>query len=165
MNELQLLTIVRESLLAVSNPRYYETERGFQGALLAELNSRLPSLQLADAIVEQEYQKRMPEHGIRIRPDIIIHVPFKEGRHNSRREGNFVAFELKINANQNSAFEDYKSLSKMCDVLGYPLGIFINIASNTAFLNDYQGSHKDKLYAFSVWLESGQVQLNEEHAT
>ena len=66
MNE--LLTIVRESLLAVSCPRYYETERGFQGALLAELNSRLPSLQLADAIVEQEYQKRMPEHGIRIRP-------------------------------------------------------------------------------------------------
>lgn len=160
----EILTIVRESLLAVRNPRYYETERGFQGAFLVELNSRLPSLQLADAIVEQEYQKRMPEHGSRIRPDIIIHAPFQEGRHKSKREGNFVAFELKLNANQDSAFEDYKNLLKICEALGYPLGIFINIGSNSAFLNNYQGNHKDKLYAFSVWLEGGQVQLNEEHA-
>lgn len=99
----------------------------------------------------------MPEHGIKIRADIIIHVPFKEGRNNSRREGNFVVFELKLNANQDSAFEDYKNLSQMCEVLGYPLGIFINIASRTAFLNNYQGNSKDKLYAFSVWLEGART--------
>lgn len=161
----ELLRIVRESLLTINNPRYYETERGFQGALLAEINSRLPSLQLAGAIVEQEYQKRMPEHGISIRPDIIIHVPFQEGQHNSRKEGNFVVLELKLSATQHGALEDYENLSTICAVLGYPLGIFINIASNTTFLSKYQGSHKDKLYAFSVWLEGNQVQLKEEHAT
>jgi hypothetical protein len=160
-----LLNIVRESLSVISNPRFYETERGFQGALLTELNLRLPSLSLKGAIIEQEYQKRMPEHGFRIRPDIIIHVPFEEDRHNSRREGNIVAFELKLNANQDDAFKDYENLSKMCEVLGYPLCIFINIASSTTFLNQYQGSHKEKLHAFSVCLDSNQVRVKEEHAT
>ena len=46
-------------------------------------------------IVKQEYQKRMKEHGFRIRPNIIIHVPFKNTGFASRHEGNFVVIELK----------------------------------------------------------------------
>lgn len=32
-----------------------------------------------EAIIEQEYQKRLAEHGITFRPDIIIHVPTAPG--------------------------------------------------------------------------------------
>ena len=161
----ELLSIVRESLAAVSHPRFYETERGFQGAFLAELVRRLPTLSFKGAIVEQEYQKRMRPHGITTRPDIIIHVPFEDHRHKSRRQGNFVVFELKLNASAKTALPDYVHLANMCEVLAYPLGIFINIAASTAHLHLYQGPHKEKLYAFAVCIQAGQVEVRDEHAT
>ncbi len=160
-----LLNIVRESLIAISHPRYYKTERGFQGEFLAELKQRLPSLQWEGAIVEQEYQKRMPDHGIRIRPDIIVHVPFESGRTISRSEGNFVVFELKLNADAKDALQDYENLSSMCEVLGYPLGVFINISATSAHLNQYHGPHKEKLHAFAVRLHGNQVEVQDEYAT
>lgn len=158
----ELLNIVRQSLAAIKLPRFYKTERGFQGALLTELERRLPSLQWEGAIVEQEYQKRMRDHGIRKRPDIIIHVPFEDGLHNSRREGNFVVFALKLNAGIKKALSDFKKLSNMCEVLGYPIGIFINISADNAHLNDYHGPHKEKLHAFAVRLNGDQVEVKEE---
>ncbi len=158
------LNIVKESLAEVKHPRFYETERGFQGAFLAELGRRLPELQWEGAIVEQEYQKRMVDHGITVRPDIIIHVPFEDGHHISRREGNFVVFELKLNASPEEAMPDYDHLSNMCEVLGYTLGIFINIASDSAHLNAYQGLHKEKLRAFAVSIQSGQIEVHDECA-
>lgn len=90
-----LLNIIRESLSSIVNPHFFKTERGFQGELNSELRQRLPSLEIDGAIVEQEYQKRMREHGFRIRPDIIIHIPFEQSELNSRKEGNFVVIELK----------------------------------------------------------------------
>ena len=160
----KLLNIVKESLAAVNHPRFYETERGFQGAFLSELNQRLPFLQWDGAIVEQEYQKRMPHHGLKIRPDIIIHVPFDEGQHDSRKEGNFIVFELKLNAGEKEALPDFENLSNMCEILGYPLGIFINIGSRNTFLNRYQGPLKEKLHAFAVNLNGEQVEINEDTA-
>jgi hypothetical protein len=45
------------------------------------MRSAMPVLALdGDAIVEQGYQKRMRDHGIDRRPDIIIHVPTPGGR-------------------------------------------------------------------------------------
>lgn len=161
----RLLNIVKESLVAVDNPRFYKTERGFQGAFLAELSRRLPSLRWEGAIIEQEYQKRILPHGLRIRPDIIIHVPFEEGHHNSRREGNFVVFELKLNATVEKAMYDYSNLSSMCEVLDYPLGIFINIGSDNAFLKEFQGACKERLHAFSVFLEGTRVRVRDEYVT
>jgi len=161
----RLLNIVKESLAAVDNPRFYETERGFQGAFLAELNRRLPSLRWDGAIIEQEYQKRISLYALKIRPDIIIHVPFKEGHHNSRKEGNFVVFELKLNATVEEAMKDYSDLSSMCEVLDYPLGIFINIGSDNAYLKEFQGAHKERLHAFSVFLEGTRVRVRDEHVT
>lgn len=127
----KLLNIVCESLATINHPHFYKTERGFQGAFLAELGLRLPTLQWEGTIVEQEYQKRMRDHGIKIRPDIIIHVPFEDGRHNSRREGNFVVFELKLNATPQDALSDYDHLSRICEVLKFLAGIFINMGSNS----------------------------------
>ena len=161
----ELLNIIRESLVAVTHPRFYETERGFQGAFLAELGRRIPALQWKGAIVEQEYQKRMRDHGINIRPDIIIHVPFEGGHHSSRREGNFVVFELKLNASPEEALPDYEHLSNMCEILGYPLGIFININSSDPHLHLYHGPHKEKLHAFAVRIQVDQVEVREEYAT
>jgi hypothetical protein len=52
---------------AVSTPRFFETERGYQGELLAELRAALLMLGLpGDAIVEQEYQKTFPKHRITV---------------------------------------------------------------------------------------------------
>lgn len=115
---------VRDALTAINNPRFFETERGFQGELIAHL----AALQLPDqAILEQEYQKRQREHGLTIRPDIIIHEPYDPKRHAARTEGNYAVLELKLNATPGEALEDFHSLATMIKVLHYPLGIFVNI--------------------------------------
>ena len=157
-----VLHAIRESLRAVTQPRFFETERGFQGQLLVELNGRL---QCEGTVVEQEYQKRMCHHGFKIRPDIIAHVPYDPDRHRSRREGNFVVFELKLRADQDAAFEDFDRLSMMCAGLDYPLGIFINIDSFETHLERYAGEHRSPLHAFAVRLDDRRVVLNETHAT
>ena len=161
----ELLNIIRASLIAVKPPRFYESERGFQGAFLTELHLRIPAHQWEGAIIEQEYQKRMPDHGINIRPDIIIHVPFVGSRHSLRSEGNFVVFELKLDANLGEELVDYEHLSNMCEILGYPLGVFINVCSDKTHLRSYDGPHKEKLHAFAVCIRAGQVELHEEKAT
>lgn len=122
-----LLTSVREALAAIAQPRFFDTERGYQGQLLVELGARL---QLPNAaIVEQEYQKQAQMHGLNIRPDIIIHEPFDPERHHTRADGNFAVMELKRRASSADARDDFRSLAQMLDVLRYRLGIFINIDS------------------------------------
>lgn len=155
----EILTFIQDSLAAVRHPRLYETERGFQGAFLVELSKRFPRLQWEGAIVEQEYQKRMREHGIRIRPDVIIHVPFNHSRHLSRNEDNFIVMELKLRALAEEALRDYQALSDMCEMLGYPMGVFINIGAPETYLNNFEGMHKERLHAFSVQLVNGQVEV------
>jgi hypothetical protein len=68
-----------------AHPHFYEDERGFQGALYAELYRRLGEMAMLNgAILREEYQKRLGEHGLTIRPDIILHEPFNPARHQSR---------------------------------------------------------------------------------
>lgn len=129
MNRDLILERVRLAINGITAPRFYETERGYQGALLAELTRTLPDWAPPNVIIEQEYQKRCGAHGIKIRPDIVIHEPFNEAIHGSRMEGNFVAFELKLNATATAAFEDFTSLAAMTIELNYPMCIFININS------------------------------------
>ena len=96
----QFLTALEESLRSISEPVLYGDERGFQGALLHELNARLGHGVLPDdPVIQQEYQKRLRHHGIKIRPDIIVHIPFERGGMENRDEGNFVAIELKTKGN------------------------------------------------------------------
>jgi hypothetical protein len=73
----RFLSLLQDALKSIHEPRFFETERGFQGELLVQLAKRLREAAFpGDPVVEQEYQKTIPSHGIKIRPDIIIHVPF-----------------------------------------------------------------------------------------
>lgn len=130
-NKEQFLVLLRQSLESIREPRFFETERGFQGELLVHLRNRIEFAGLpGDPIVEQEYQKTLPSHGLNIRPDIIVHIPFERGRVERRDQGNFVAIELKRRSTENEARDDFAKLQQMREVLGYALTIFINIDSD-----------------------------------
>ena len=141
-----LLRCVRESLAAITAPRLFETERGYQGQLVAQLHARLRLHK--PAIVEQEYQKQAGLHGLTIRPDIIIHEPFDQELHQARADGNFAVMELKRRSTAAGARNDFRSLRLMLNVLRYRLGIFINI--------DARVTHADLVPDISVlgWLAS-----------
>jgi hypothetical protein len=129
-NQEQFLTLLRDALESIREPRFFETERGFQGELLIQMGKRIKHAELpGDPIVEQEYQKTIPLHRLKIRPDIIVHIPFERGKVERRDEGNFVAMELKLRATENEARGDFANLVQMREVLGYPLTVFINIDS------------------------------------
>lgn len=113
MDHETLLAHLIEALGAITAPRFYETERGFQGALLAELHKTIPHHLLPEgAVIEQEYQKRLYGHGLTIRPDIIIHEPFDEARHDSRKDGNVAVIELKRDASQEGASATSRAWSR-----------------------------------------------------
>lgn len=155
-------SLVRDSLQSIVHPRFYETERGFQGEFGAELRKRLHSMEiLNDHFVEHEYQKTLKDHGLAIRPDLVIHIPFDDDIYECRREGNHAVIELKLRSNEVSAHGDYYNLGLMIEKLDYDVGIFINISSSETFLKSYQGHHKDRMRAFGVTLEHGSVILHE----
>lgn len=155
-----LIASLSESLAAISAPRFFESERGFQGELLVQLSKRL---QLSDnTIIEQEHQKKLAAHRVKIRPDIIIHEPFNPERHMARTEGNFAAIELKLKASSEAAAEDFNSLSVMLEVLQYPIGFFINIGSATTHCNLVPDSIRGKIVCFAVYVAEGRTVVIEE---
>lgn len=160
-----LIDSFRNALLSITNARFYKTERGFQGELSAELRARLAEFEIDGAIVEQEYQKRMRDHGFRIRPDLVVHIPFEDGGFASRSEGNFVVVELKHHANKSSARTDYQNLQRMCQELGYPLAVFINIDSNETFIDECPPLDHGVIYAFAVRFIEGEVHITEQSRT
>ncbi len=154
----QMVGIILECLRSVRHPRFFETERGYQGELLAELRARLPQVALlGDAIVEQEYQKRLCGHDINIRPDIIIHVPTPDG--DNRKEGNFAVFELNLHAGPAEACEDFANLDAVLGGLNYPLGVFVNIDSTRTQASHYGGVFGERLHFFSVRQMGGEINL------
>lgn len=160
MEQNALLAHFTDALGAITAPRFYETERGFQGALLAELQKTIPQHLLPDgAILEQEYQKRLYAHGVKIRPDIIIHEPFDETRHESRRDGNIAVIELKRDASANDAVGDFDSLIRMMEALDYPMAIFINIASATTHTDLVPAEWRQRITCIAVALHDGKVEI------
>jgi hypothetical protein len=158
----EIIACIRDSLSAITAPRFYQTERGFQGELLVQLSRRLPLLD--QEIVEQEHQKRLRDHGLTIRPDIIIHEPFDPARHAARTEGNRAVMELKLNATRAEAAEDLESLAVMIQVLRYPLGVFVNIASSVTYADLVPRAARGRVVAFAVTLKDGKPSLIEERA-
>lgn len=155
-NREQFLTLVREALESIREPRFYVTERGFQGELLTELRNRLDGAELpGEPIVEQEYQKTLPLHGVNFRPDIIVHIPFERGCAKRRDQGNFVAMELKLRATENEANADFAKLVQMRKALGYPLTIFINVDSDETHAAQRPAAIADQTVCFAVQLEHG----------
>lgn len=152
----QFLVLLREALESIREPRFYATERGFQGELLTALRNRLDGAELpGEPIVEQEYQKTLPLHGVNFRPDVIVHIPFERGRVERRDQGNFVAMELKLRSTENEANADFAKLVQMREVLGYPLTIFINIDSDETHAAQRPAAIADHTVCFAVLLEHG----------
>lgn len=159
------LGIVQESLRAIVEPRFYKTERGFQGQLLVELSRRLPDyLFQSHAVIEQEHQKTVQKHNLKIRPDIIIHQPFDSAIHTSRRDGNFAVIALKLKAGPKRATEDFVSLQSMLTVLHYPIGIFINISHSLPHEKCICTGAHGRIIAFATRLKEGHVQVIEARA-
>ncbi len=152
-----LLPHVRDALAAISSPRFYATERGYQGALLSQINLNLKMSE--HTLSEQEYQKRLNLHGLKIRPDIVIHEPFDSARHENRIEGNYAVIELKLNANENDAKNDFDKLALMIEVLKYQLGIFVNINSRNTFIEKAPKHLSGKIFSFAVELSEGKVHI------
>jgi hypothetical protein len=148
------LAMMQEALEAIREPRFFETERGYQGELLAMLHARLAQAGFpGNPIIEQEYQKRLADHRITIRPDLIIHVPFDRGATEHRRDGNFVAIEIKRkSADVEEAFE---SLRKIRETLDYPLTVFVNIASQETHADSCPASIARQTVCFAVLLKDG----------
>lgn len=155
-----LLEAIRESLSAITEPRFYENERGFQGQLLVELSQRIPDfIPPNHAILEQEHQKRLEVHGLDIRPDIIIHKPFDPALHDSRKDGNFAVIELKRRAGPKKAIEDFGSLCSMLEILEYPIGIFINIDHTKTQAEHVPAAFRSQIFAFCTKLVDGVAQV------
>jgi hypothetical protein len=60
MDKNLFLNIFKDTIRAITDKRYFSTERGYQGQLFAELNRRMESIKLIfqrESILEQEYQK------------------------------------------------------------------------------------------------------------
>jgi len=162
MTPAEVLIGVRTSLHAIQAPRLFETERGYQGALLGQLERHLNLP--ARVIVEQEYQKKAGCHALKIRPDIIIHEPFDPERYVDRAEGNIAVVELKLRATAAEAAEDFNNLDLMLTVLRYPLGIFINIGDTRTWFEAAPKPLRSRLACFAVALKENSVVVIEESA-
>lgn len=156
---------LREALESIREERFFQTERGFQGELLAELRKRLKAAALpGDPIIEQEYQKRLPDHGLKIRPDLIVHIPFERGTFGRRDEGNFVAIELKLRATANDAADAFNNLRLLNEVLHYPLTIFINIDSEETHARMCPMKIAGQTICSAVRLENGRAVVRWQEA-
>lgn len=130
MDSKEVLSVIAVARASVTDPHYYEDERGFQAEFYAQLRLRFREMALLEgALLREEYQKRLAEHGLRIRPEINIHEPFDPRRHCGRDEGNLAVMELKRRATPSTAADAFTNLVAMIDVLNYPLGVFIDIDS------------------------------------
>lgn len=151
MNNAALLAHIETALRSITHPHFYEDERGFQGELLVALAKSIPKdLLPGHAVIQQEYQKRLGRHGLKQRPDIVIHEPFEFGEYKSRKEGNYMVIALKRNATRKLAEDDFAGLVAMCDILHYPAATFINIASGETHADAIPDSAKGRITCFAV---------------
>jgi len=156
-----------ETLLSAINrirePRLFLTERGYQGQLLVEFDKLLEGERdsIARPLVEQEYQKTADKHGITLRPDIIVHIPFERGVSPTRQHDNHLVILLNLAAKKKEAEEDFNQLEIMCSVLEYPIGSFVNIASSDLWLPNYtrKSDKKFTLHEIAVQLQNSEPQV------
>jgi hypothetical protein len=157
------LDALADALGAIDEARLFQDERGYQGKLLQELAIRFAEGGFpGHPIVQQEYQKTLPMHGIRIRPDMIVHIPFERGGLANRLQGNFVAIELKRDASEKAARQAFGNLQAMKEALAYPLTIFINIDSNSTCMNFCPERILGQTVCFSVCLADGMPKVQTE---
>jgi hypothetical protein len=153
MERQELLHAIAASLAAVP-AHHYEDERAFQGEFYAHLHHRLKGMVLPEgAMLREEYQKRLLDHGLRIRPDIILHEPFHPDKHAGRDDGNHAVLELKRRAGPAAANQAVESLVAMIDILRYPLGVFINVDSAKTRAELIPQAYRARITCFAVSMD------------
>lgn len=147
-----LVAATRTALAAVDQPRYYASERGFQGRFNVALHDTLSREGiLRDSVVlEEEYQKGTL-HGTSQRPDIILHLPREESGAGAR-DNNLAVWALKRHATARSARSDFAKLDRMFNALDYPVGFFINIDASDHQRRVYNGRYPNRIVCFAVRL-------------
>jgi hypothetical protein len=149
------------SIKKIKSPRYFKSERGYQGVLFCHLFNYLEQLEMLDEdkILEQEYQKSQI-HGLGQRPDIIFHIP-REHSGAEINENNYAVWALKARASREAALEDFDKLEEMFYHLHYPLGLFVNIDSDQNHLERYAGSHHEKIIGLAVRLIENEILIKQ----
>jgi len=152
-----ILEATIHALRLVNHVRFFRSERGYQGRFFCMLQTFLDECGILsdDVILEMEYQKG-ERHGTHQRPDIILHIP-TEVSGATVEKNNLAVWALKRRANTSRARADFEKLDWMFAHLCYPLGFFVNIDSDSHHLDCYTGSFRDRLVAFAVRLDSGNV--------
>jgi hypothetical protein len=148
----QTVCAILRTLARIPCGRFWETERGFVGQFNAEFQAVVRELGIlpAGTVIEEEHQKRFEEHGLRYRPDLIVHVPYDPGIVSSRRQGNYVVFEFKNRGNSTDASEALKKLDEYARVLDYKVGVFVNINSPQCHLGSFELRHSHHVHEFAV---------------
>jgi hypothetical protein len=153
-----------QAMRHLTAPRFFRSERGYQGWFYCHLQRELDrrGLLVEPCILEMEYQKSR-RHGMEQRPDIILHIPAEEsGAHVA--ENNFVVWALKLNATEAKAAEDFTNLDEIIGGLGYRIGIFVNVASTRTFARSYSGGYADRIFMVAVTMENGTPVLHWDRA-
>lgn len=148
----QIIESTISALRKISTPRFFKSERGYQGFFYCKLYEELEIRRLVneDQILEMEYQKSS-RHGLSQRPDIIFHIPVEHSG-SSVVKNNFAVWALKARVNATTAQQDFEKLDEMFEYLNYPLGFFININDQQHHLASYSGKFRDRLIGFSILL-------------
>ena len=151
-----LIRATEAAIGAVGHPRLFDTERWFQGEFHHALRTQLDQMGIcpAGSILELEYQKSR-RHGLRQRPDIILHVPAEHSIF--VRENNYAVWALKYKASVRKARKDFVLLDEMFSELDYPLGFFVNIGSLDSMVQHYAGRYRDRLLGVGVTHEHGET--------
>lgn len=149
----QLVSVTKEAILKIENPRYFQTERGYQMEFYSLLKELLPpECNLTnDRMLEGEPQKTKSVHGTNQRPDIIFHIPRKNGT--AVDENNYCLWALKLRGNKNEAKSDFDKLNEMFLRLKYSFGLWINIDSSETWINEYKGIYQQRIGSFAVKLK------------
>jgi len=143
----------RHALEMIVDPRFYATERGFQGRLNSALQERLVAegFLRGGQILEEEYQKS-ERHGTFQRPDLVLHTP-AERTNAGVRANNVAVWALKRRASGATATEDFDKLDEMFAILNYAIGFFVNVDSTTDHRGLYRGRYSNRLLCISTRLD------------
>ena len=153
------------ALEKIKDPTLFADERGYQGELKSRLDRILsldiPEDDFAAPQVREEYQKRAKAHGLRLRPDIIIHVPYERGLSPSRKHDNYMVILLKRAAARSKSLQNFRSLERICSILNYPVGVSINVAYSKLWLGELSPDIPNSftLHEIAVTLENGKPMI------
>ncbi|AFM23337.1 hypothetical protein [Desulfomonile tiedjei] len=154
----QIIDMTLSAIGRINHPRFFRSERGYQGELYCRLREEFLSQNLLDErMLEPEYQKRPTDHLTQQRPDIIYHIP-------APAEGevfinNYTVWALKLRADHPDVISDFEKLYEMISLLQYPLAVFLNIDSDSHYLHDCIPDYRNRIVAFTTMRNEAEGKL------